>query len=112
MKSVHKRIEEVIMNIDELSLIDVDMFKKQYFSKISTHAYVKSLSRLNEAGHIRRIVKGMYSKPKRGRFGHYLPGEKEILEHFMGKDHMRGVQMNFTEMWNKPILVLPKVGRS
>jgi hypothetical protein len=100
MISIHKQIEDVIMNTDELSLIDADMLKKEYFPTISAHAYVKSLSRLNEAGHICRIAKGMYSKPKRGRFGLRLPGEKEVLEHFIGKDQLAGILTGY-RLYNK-----------
>lgn len=98
--SIHKQIEEVINNTDELTLIDADMLKKECFPTISAHAYVKTFSRLNEAGCIYRIAKGMYSKPKRGRFGLRLPGEKELLEHFIGKNQRVGILTGY-RLYNK-----------
>lgn len=100
MISIHKQVEHIINTTEELSLIDTDMLKKQYFPTISDHAYVKTLSRLNEAGTICRIAKGIYSKPIPGRFGPRLPGEKELIEHFIGKDRLVGVLTGY-RLYNK-----------
>jgi len=100
MTSIHKQVENIIKKTDELSLIDTDRLKKEYFPTISDHAYVKTLSRLNEAGSICRVAKGIYSKPRRGRFGLRLPGEKELIDHFIGKNQSEGILTGY-RLYNK-----------
>ena len=62
-------------------IIDKKIYKEK-FEGIPETTFYKAVSRLAKDGEIERITKGIYCKPKKGRFGTTVSNEKDILEYF------------------------------
>jgi hypothetical protein len=93
-------VMENIRQYPELKLIDAQKVYKEKFEGISETIFYKALSRLAKNGEIERITKGIYCKPKKGRFGITISNEKDILEYFLGKNKNKGVVIGY-RLFNK-----------
>ncbi len=97
--SYSKMIMESVKNYPELTLIDTQKIYKEKFSDIPEQAFYKAISRMTKNDEIQRIGKGVYCKPKKGRFGTTVSGEKNILEHYLGVNKNKGVVVGY-RMYN------------
>lgn len=84
----------------ELDIIDAQRLYQEKFNDISEQAFFKTLSRLAKDGEIQRLTKGIYCKPKKGRFGIIGSNEKNILEYYVGTNKNKGVVVGY-QMYNK-----------
>jgi hypothetical protein len=91
-------VMENVRQYPELKLIDAQKVYKEKFEGIPETIFYKALSRLAKNGEIERITKGIYCKPKKGRFGITISNEKDILEYFLGKN--KGVVIGY-RLFNK-----------
>lgn len=92
MKSVQK--------YPELKIIVAQKLYTEKFNDISELAFYKAISRMAKSGEIQRISKGIYCKPKKGRFGEVLSNEKNILEFFLGEKKNKGMVIGY-QLYNK-----------
>lgn len=88
-------IAETILRYPELKIIDSQIVYKEKFSEVSEQAFYKTLSRMEKKGEIFRITKGVYCRPKIGRFGVVVSGETDILEHLLGKNKNNGIVIGY-----------------
>ena len=100
MKSYHADIERAVRDKKELEIIDMQKMHAELFSHVPNHAFSKVFSRLADKGTIKRVAKGIYAKPKKGRFGNLLPNEKEIISYYIGKNKKEGVLTGY-RLFNK-----------
>lgn len=88
-------IAETILKYPELKIIDSQRVYKEKFADVSEQAFYKTLSRMEKKGEINRITKGVYCRPKRGRFGVVVSGETDILEHLLGRNKNKGIVIGY-----------------
>ena len=93
-------IRENVGKYPELKIIDAHKLYKEKFNTISEKAFYKTFSRMAKAGEIKRIAKGIYCIPKKGKFGVTISGEKDILEYYLGSKNSKGVVVGY-RMYNK-----------
>lgn len=98
--SYSSRVMEDVRQYSELKIIDTQKIHKQKFNEIPEPAFYKAVSRLAKAGEIERISKGIYCKPKKGRFGTTISNEKNILSYFLGEKKNKGVVIGY-RLFNK-----------
>lgn len=84
----------------ELKIIDAHKLYQEKFNDVSEQAFYQTFSRMVKTGEIKRLTKGIYCIPKKGRFGDTVSSEKNILEHYLGSNHNRGVVVGY-RMYNK-----------
>ena len=84
-------IADSVKRYPELKIIDARQIHKEKFSEIPEQAFYQVVSRMAKAGEIERLTKGIYCRPKSGRFGKILSSEKDILEHYLGKNEKNGI---------------------
>ena len=101
--SYSSRIIESINEYPELTIIDAQKLYKEKFSDVSEQAFYKTISRMSKNEDIERISKGIYCKPRRGRFGTTISSEKNILDHYLGINKNRGVVIGYQMYNNKGI---------
>jgi hypothetical protein len=89
-----------INQFPELKIIDVQQVYKRKFKGVPEQAFYKAISRMAQNGEIERLTKGIYCKPKKGRFGNIVSSEKHILEHYLGENMKTGVVIGY-RMYNK-----------
>lgn len=108
--SYSSMVMENIRQYPELKLIDAQKMYKEKFEGMPETAFYKAVSRLAKDGEIERITKGIYCKPKKGRFGTTVSTEKEILEYFLGQNKNKGVVIGY-RLFNKYRLTtqVPKI---
>ncbi len=97
--SYSNRIIESINEYPELTIIDAQKLYKEKFNDVSEQAFYKTISRMSKNEYIERVSKGIYCKPRRGRFGTTISSEKNILEHYLGINKNRGVVIGY-QMYN------------
>ncbi|MBP2028951.1 hypothetical protein J2Z35_002789 [Acetoanaerobium pronyense] len=97
--SYSSRIIESINEYPELTIIDTQKLYKEKFNDVSEQAFYKTISRMSKNEDIERISKGIYCKPRRGRFGTTISSEKNILEHYLGINKNRGIVIGY-QMYN------------
>jgi len=93
-------IKESVEKYPELKIIEAQKVYNEKFSAIPEQAFYKTVSRLAKSGEIIRITKGIYCKPKISRFGTIISTEKNILEHFLGRNQNEGLVIGY-RMYNK-----------
>jgi len=91
---------EDVRQYPELKIIDTQKIHKQKFNEIPESAFYKAVSRLAKSGEIERISKGIYCKPKKGRFGITISNERNILSYFLGEKKNKGVVIGY-RLFNK-----------
>lgn len=101
--SYSSRIIESINEYPELTIIDAQKLYKEKFNDVSEQAFYKTISRMSKNEDIERISKGIYCKPRRGRFGTTISSEKNILDHYLGINKNRGVVIGYQMYNNKGI---------
>lgn len=97
--SYSSRIIESINEYPELTIIDAQKLYKEKFNDVSEQAFYKTISRMSKNEDIERVSKGIYCKPRRGRFGTITSSEKNILEHYLGINKNKGVVIGY-QMYN------------
>ena len=90
---------ERIHGYPELKIINAQQLYKNEFGSFSELAFYKQLSRLEQEGQLVRLTRGMYCRPKKGRFGLVAASEKQILHHFLGTNLRSGVIVGY-HMYN------------
>jgi len=93
-------IKDNIRKYPELKIIDAHKLYKEKFNNISEQAFYQTFSRMVKAGEIKRLTKGVYCVPKKGRFGVAISSEKNILEYYLGSKNSNGVVVGY-RMYNK-----------
>mgnify|MGYP000844028345 FL=1 len=88
-------IADSVKRYPELKIIDARQIHKEKFSEIPEQAFYQVVSRMAKAGEIERLTKGIYCRPKSGRFGKILSSEKDILEHYLGKNKKNGIVIGY-----------------
>lgn len=91
-------IENSIKAYPELKIIDAQAYYSNNFNDIPETTFYKTISRMTEKGVLQRISKGIYCKPKQGRFGVTLANEKDILDYYLGEN--QGVIIGY-RLFNK-----------
>ena len=84
----------------ELKIIDAHKLYKEKFNSISEKAFYQTFSRMVKTGEIKRLTKGIYCIPKKGRFGVLISSEKNIFEYYLGSKNSKGVVIGY-RMYNK-----------
>jgi Family of unknown function (DUF6088) len=79
-------IENSIKAYPKLKIIDAQAYYSKHFNDIPETTFYKTISRMTEKGELQRISKGIYCKPKQGRFGVTLANEKDILDYYLGEN--------------------------
>ena len=93
-------VKEKINKYSELEIIDAQKIYTSKFENIPEQTYYKTISRMTKNGELERLTKGIYCKPKIGRFGKMISSEKHILEHYLGANGRSGVVVGY-RMYNK-----------
>jgi Family of unknown function (DUF6088) len=91
-------IENSIKAYPKLKIIDAQAYYSNNFKHIPETTFYKTISRMTKMGELHRISKGIYCKPKQGRFGVTLANEKEILEFYLREN--QGVIIGY-RLFNK-----------
>ena len=94
------KILERLNRYPELYIIDAQKLYQDKFNDMSEQAFFKMLSRLAKDGEIQRLTKGIYCKPKKGRFGIIESNERNILEYYLGTNKSKGMVVGY-QMYNK-----------
>jgi hypothetical protein len=100
MMSYATVVKETISQYAELDIIDAHQIYLSKCKDVPEQTYYKTISRMTKSGEIARLTKGIYCRPKTGRFGRHISSEKQILEHYLGKDGKNGVVVGY-RMYNK-----------
>lgn len=82
MNSYSKQVENTIMQFEIGKLIVASLLHLEQLSNIPALAFYKSLERLVTRGELLRVSKGIYSRPKKTRFGSIGSSEEEIINHY------------------------------
>lgn len=98
--SYSNRVIESINQYPELKIIDAQQIYNRKFKGLSEQAFYKAISRMAKSGAIERLTKGIYYKPKKGRFGNIAASDKHILECYLGENMKNGVVVGY-HMYNK-----------
>jgi hypothetical protein len=91
---------ESINKFPELKIIDTQQLYNQKFKGLSEQAFYKAISRMAKSGAIERLTKGIYYKPKKGRFGNIASSDQHILECYLSENMNNGVIVGY-HMYNK-----------
>jgi len=92
-------VEKRVSKYPELKIIDARQMYKDKFSEIPEQAFYQAVSRLAKTGEIERLTKGIYCRPKAGKFGKIVSSEKDILEYYLGKNGKKGIVVGY-RMYN------------
>ena len=93
--SYSSAITDAIRDYQELKIIDAQKIYQEKFKYIPETTFYKVLSRLTKDEEIVRLTKGIYCKPKWGRFGKIISNEENILEYFLGENKDKGVIVGY-----------------
>lgn len=93
-------IKEKINQYSELEIIDAQQLYTSQFENVPEQAFYKTISRLTKSQEIERLTKGIYCKPKLGKFGKMISSEKNILDYYLGVNGNKGVIVGY-RMYNK-----------
>ena len=88
-------VKEKINTYSELEIIDAQKIYTSTLKNIPEQTYYKTISRMTRNGELERLAKGIYCKPKIGRFGRMVSSEKHILEHYLGAHGRNGVIVGY-----------------
>jgi hypothetical protein len=94
-----KYIRERVLRHPEQKIINAQQLYTKEFEGFSELAFYKQLSRLEKEGHLVRVTRGVYCRPKKSRFGPIATSEKQIIEYFLGAKHRNGVIVGY-RMYN------------
>jgi len=97
--SYSSMIMESISNYPELEIIDAQKIYKERFNNVPEQAFYQAVSRMVKREKIQRVGKGIYCKPKKGKYGTIISGEKSILEYYLGPKRNKGVIVGY-RMYN------------
>lgn len=92
-------VKETINKFSELEIIDAQKVYTSKCTTVSEQTYYKAISRMTKNGEIERLAKGIYCKPRIGRFGRMVSSEKHILAHYLGLNNKHGVVVGY-RMYN------------
>ncbi len=93
-------VMEKVSKYPELSIIDVQKIYRENFYNQPEQTFYQVVSRMARKGEIQRLSKGIYCKPKKGRFGAVISSEKDILEYYLGQDKNNGAVVGY-QMYNR-----------
>lgn len=93
-------VREKINEYSELEIIDTHKIYTSKCKNIPEQTYYKTISRMTINGELERLTKGIYCKPKIGRFGKIVSSEKHVLEYYLGDKGKNGVIVGY-KMYNK-----------
>ncbi len=93
-------VKESMNQYPELKIIDAKQVYNRKFKNVPEQAFYKIISRMAKDGDIERLTKGIYCKPKQGRFGRIVSSEKHILEYYLGANMKNGVVVGY-RMYNE-----------
>ena len=93
-------IKEKINKYNELEIIDAQQIYINKCKDIPEQTFYKVISRMTKSGEIERLTKGIYCRPRVGRFGRMVSSEKHVLEHYLGENGKSGVAVGY-RMYNK-----------
>ncbi len=85
--------KELILGQPEHSIIEASALYKQSGLEASEVSYYKALDRLEKSGHVIRLAKGLYYRPKKTRFGIVPIEEEQIVNHFISDN--RGMMIGY-----------------
>ncbi len=94
------RIMNSVNYYPALKIIDAQKVYNEKFSDIPEPTFFKVVSRMTQEGSLKRISKGIYCKPKLGKYGVIMPSEKNILEYYLGEKGNKGVVIGY-QLFNK-----------
>lgn len=89
-----------VKDYPELKIIDTQKLYSEKFANIPEPTFYKVISRMTKKGELQRLTRGIYCKPKQGRFGKVLSNEKNILEYYLGERGNQGVVIGY-QLFNK-----------
>ena len=98
--SYSSEVVNYINRVSKMSVIDMAYLHSTRFENIPDLAYQKIFSRLEKKGELDRIVKGMYYRPEKGRFGKRRMSNKTISEYFIGSNNQYGLYIGY-RMFNR-----------
>lgn len=114
--SASNAIKKELMTYAENQLIFASQLYQQKFSDILTEsAYYKAIERLCKEKMLARIAKGVYCRPKQGRYGMLMPTEQDIIRFFTEKEQGTVVgyalynRMNLTTQIGKNVEIYSSV---
>ena len=93
--SFSSAIIDALREFPELKLIDAQKLHQEKLEDIPETTFYKTLSRLTENDKLVRLTKGIYCKPKKGRFGKIVSSEKNLLEYYLGESKDKGVIVGY-----------------
>lgn len=91
-------LETAIQKYPENQVIVANELYKKINSEITELNFYKSLERMTKAGKLIHLTKGVYYRPKIGRFGTVPISEKEIIHHYV--KNRRGLMVGY-RMYNE-----------
>lgn len=94
------RVINSVKSYPELKIIDTQKLYSEKLSEMPEPTFYKVVSRMAEKGELQRLTKGIYCKPKQGRFGVVISNEKNILEYYLGEKGNQGVIIGY-QLFNK-----------
>lgn len=95
--------QEVYQKISKypvLEVIDAQRVYRRRFNNMSEQAFYQALSRMEKKGELARISKGIYCRPKEGRFQKIVSSDDQIVDYYLGKNHKSGVVIGY-RLYNK-----------
>ena len=92
-------IEERVSKYPELQIIDARQMYIEKFSEIPEQTFYQAVSRMSKTGAIERLTKGIYCRPKAGKFGKTVSREQDILDYYLGKNEKKGIVVGY-RMYN------------
>lgn len=98
MAGLINTVETEIQKYPENQVIVANELYKKVATELSEQNFYKSLERLHKSGKLAHLTKGLYYRPKVGRFGQVPISEKEIVHHYIKNN--RGVMIGY-RMYNE-----------
>jgi len=93
MNSYSQRVTESINKFNANQLIIASQLHKEKLSSVPESTYYKNIERLVKRGDLVRVSKGIYSRPKKTRFGSIGSSENEIINHFI--ENQKGIIIGY-----------------
>ena len=98
MNSYASILENSIESLPCNKLIVISELYKQFSQMIPEQAFYKTIERLTKSGKIIHLTKGIYYRPKVGRFGTVPISEDEIASHYI--EGQQGIEVGY-RMFNR-----------
>lgn len=97
MAGLINTVEKAIQKYPENHVIVANELYKKIAKELTEQNFYKSLERLNKNGKLAHLTKGLYYRPKFGRFGPVPISEKEIVYHYI--KNQKGMMIGY-RMYN------------